>query len=168
MKLSRSLILFALCLVLGGIAVPQARAQFFMFENPMVNKKAPDFTTQTILGGQQSLDQYRDGQKAIIFFWATWCPHCRKQLSELSNLMSNLEEGGVKIILVDLGEQPEQVKAYLQKNKIDHEVFLDERQEVAEQYGIIGVPTFYFVNKDGVIKAVEHEIPSNYAKFLDS
>jgi hypothetical protein len=54
------------------------------------------------------------------------------------------------------------------KNNIEFDVFMDKEQSIAEEYGIIGVPTFFFVNKDGVIKAVEHEIPSDFKEILNS
>ncbi|HLF18262.1 MAG TPA: TlpA disulfide reductase family protein [Candidatus Omnitrophota bacterium] len=143
-----------------------AQAQFFVFENPLVGKQAPDFTASTLNSGKISMSQFRDGQSAIIFFWATWCPHCRKQLKELAEKKQELTQKGIKIILVDIQENAQQVKGYMDKNRIDYEVFLDEDQSIAENFGIVGVPTFFFLNKDGVIKAVEHEIPSDYEKIL--
>jgi len=147
------------------LAAP-AQAQFFVFENPLVGEKAPDFTVNTLNSGKLNMSKFRDGQSAIVFFWATWCPHCRNQLKELAKKKEELTQKGIKVILVDLQETAQQVKSYMDKNKIDYEVFFDEDQSLAEIYGIVGVPTFFFINKDGVIKAVEHEIPSNYEASL--
>jgi len=168
MKLSRSLVSIFLCLSLTGMLTFEAQAQFFMFQNPLIDEEAPNFSIPTLSGREQDLNTFRDGQKAIIFFWATWCPHCRKQLTELNDMKSELEDSEIKIVLIDLGESAKQVRSYMEKNKIDIEVFLDQEQLISEEYGIVGVPTFYFVNKDGIIKAVEHEIPSNYEEILNS
>ena len=72
----------------------------------------------------------------------------------------------IKLILVDIGETPEEVRQYTQKNKISFDVFLDVQSSLAESYGIIGVPTFVFVSADGKIKAVEHSLPKDYEKIL--
>ena len=50
----------------------------------LIGKPAPDFTLDTLSAKQVNMTSYRSGKKAIIFFWATWCPHCRVQLKELN------------------------------------------------------------------------------------
>jgi len=163
------------CITAGAILIlfmsaafsRNAGAQFFMFDNPLVGKETPDFNAPTLLGGVQNMSTFRNGNKAIIFFWATWCPHCRKQLSELNKISKELEKEGISVVLVDVGEAADQVKSFMTSNKIGFDVFLDQQQSIAEEYGIIGVPTFYFVNKDGIIKAVEHEIPKDYKAILN-
>jgi peroxiredoxin len=167
----RSLSEKALVVLCGSIllAATPAHAQFFrVFQNPLIGKQAPDFKLATLKSGEVSMTDFREGKSAIIFFWATWCPHCRTQLKELDKKKEELSRKGIKIILVDLQEPVRQVASYMEKNKLDLEVFLDKDQSVAEQYAIIGVPTFYFLNKDGIIRAIEHEIPSNYEEILAS
>lgn len=146
--------------------VPAAQAQFFMFENPLVGEMAPDFTLSTTEDKQVNLNEYRGGDSAIIFFWATWCPHCRTQLSQLNDVKGEMAQKGIKLVLVDLGETKKQVDAYLKKNNLQYPVFLDKDSKVAEQYNIVGVPTFIFVNKEGKVQAVEHSIPRNYEAIL--
>ena len=138
-----------------------ASGQFFSMENPLTGKPAIDFTLDTLAGKKQSLSQFRDGKKAMIFFWATWCPHCREQLRVLSEQKQAIEKKGIKVLLVDLGETKEEVAAHVQRNKIDFDVFLDLDSSVAEKYAIIGVPTFIFVNEKGVVKAVKHALPND-------
>ena len=47
------------------------------------------------------------------------------------------------------------------KNKITMDVFLDEASETADSYGIIGVPTFYFVGEDGIVRDVQNSLPED-------
>ena len=42
----------------------------------------------------------------------------------------------------------------------------DEFTSVAKQYEIIGVPTLYFINKEGIIKLVENSVPKDFEKIL--
>ncbi len=54
----------------------------------------------------------------------------------------------------------------MERNKVSLEIFLDEDQKLAEEYGLIGVPTFFFINKNGVTQAVEHRLLENYEEIL--
>ncbi len=134
-----------------------ASSQDFM-EVSLEGKKAADFTLETLDAGKVNFNQYRHGQKAIIFFWATWCPHCRRQLTELNNLHAQLEEKNIKVALVDIQEDAETVRAHLGNRQISMNVFLDKNAQIAEQYQLIGVPTLFFVDEKGIIKNSEHEI----------
>jgi len=156
---------FLLLFLCTSFSMPvKAIAQMgFSFDDPLLNKKAPEFKLATLNGPQKSMSESRQGKNTILFFWATWCPHCRAQLQELTVQKSEIESKGIKVILVDIGEDAQQVKQYTERNKVTHEVFLDENSEVADQYGLVGIPTFVFINKDGTVKGVEHAMPDDYA-----
>lgn len=153
-------------LVTIPLGTTHASGQLFFMENPNIGQAAPDFTLDTLRSKNVNLTQYRDGKSAIVFFWATWCPHCRVALKELNKNSAQLTEKGIKLVLVDIGESAAEVKEHLERNKIDFDVFLDEESSLSEPYGIIGVPTFYFLDDKGVVKAVEHSIPDNYEDIL--
>ena len=143
----------------------QAQPQFFA-ENPLIGEKAPDFTLKNLEGQNVSLSSFREGKSTIVFFWATWCPHCREQLKKLSAMESELTQKNIKVALVDIGEEKRQVGAFVEKNKIAFNVFLDQDSAVSETYNIIGVPTFFFINQEGVVQAVEHFLPENFVEKL--
>lgn len=138
--------------------------QFFYMENENIGKPVKDFTLKIVNGEETSLEKFRNGQKAIIFFWATWCPHCRVQLGELNKNQSAIEKKNVKIVLVDVGESEAQVSKYMEKNKIDLDVFLDDESKVSDLYGLVGVPTFYYVGEDGKVVDVQHSLTDDIDK----
>jgi thioredoxin-related protein len=43
---------------------------------------------------------------------------------------------------------------------------LDEESSLAESYGVVGVPTFVFVDAKGIVSAVEHVLPEGYERFF--
>ena len=139
----------------------QASGQVFFMENPNVGKEAEDFTLKILNGGETSLSEFREGKKAVVFFWATWCPHCREALAELDQRKQEIEDNDIKIVLVDVGESKEVVGKYLEKNNINMDVFLDEETQVSEIYGVIGIPTFYFVGEDGIVRKVQNSLPED-------
>ena len=159
---------FTLCFffMISGFSLSQASGQMFMEESPLIGKAAKDFTLDTLSTKDVNMTKFRGDQSAIVFFWATWCPHCREQLSSLNANRGQIESQGIKIILVDLGESADQVRAYLDKNRIGLEVFLDQDQSLAEDYALVGVPTLIFIDKKGFTRAVEHHLPDNYQEIL--
>ncbi len=138
-----------------------ASAQLFYMENSNIGKPAPDFTLPATNGKEINLTEYRGDDKAIIFFWATWCPHCRTQLKELSAKSENILQQGIKLVIVDYGEDIATVAKYAKRNKIELDMIVDQGATLEEPYELIGVPTFFFVDSQGIVKAVEHELPGN-------
>lgn len=139
---------------------------FLRGPNPLIGQLAPDFSLETLSGRDETMCFIRHGQPAIIFFWATWCPHCRQQLTELTQQRTSIEAKGIKVILVDVGEDLQKVKAYFKANNISFDSFLDQDGKVAKNYQIIGVPTFFFIDAEGAVVAAEHVLISDYEEIL--
>ena len=158
----RFVVVFCFAVIVACPSSAAGEMSFFDFlTNQTIGRPAADFTLQTTQGKESNMTQFRAGKKAIIFFWATWCPHCRVALKDLNQNLAQIEAKGIKIIPVDLGEALEEVRAYIQKNKIAMDIFLDKESSLAEPYNIIGVPTFYFVDEAGKISAVLHSLPKD-------
>lgn len=143
------------------IGPTNARSQFFYMENEDIGKPVKEFTLKIVNKEKTSLQDYRSGEKALIFFWATWCPHCRVQLKELNEAKDKIAAQKIKIVAVDVGEDEGIVNKYLQKNGIALDVFLDEQSDVSDSYGLVGVPTFYFVDEQGIVAEVTHSLPED-------
>ncbi|MCX5680735.1 MAG: redoxin domain-containing protein, partial [Candidatus Omnitrophica bacterium] len=95
------LIVFIFLLIFG---LSRSRAQLFTFGNSLEGKSAPEFILSTLTKKDIKLSELRNGQPAMIFFWATWCPSCRETLGALNVRAPEIEKQGLKIILVDVGE----------------------------------------------------------------
>ena len=153
-------------LIIALLVIFKSCGPFLGVSNSLIGQPAPDFTLGTLSGQEKNMAQFRSGQPALIFFWATWCPHCRKQLQELTQQREDITEKGIKIILVDVGEGVQEVRAYMDAQEILFDVFLDQNGVVASDYRVVGVPTFFFVNKEGTVIAAEHVLPNNYEEIL--
>lgn len=162
-KLSLSLIILLVMLYPAS-----ASSQLGWGQVSLTNKTAPDFELTTLDGSTKSFNNFRDGDNSIIFFWSTWCPHCRSQLMALLNMKEELERKNIKVVLVNEGEKITVVSAFLEKNNIDFEVFFDTDGTIGSKYQVVGIPTFYFVDSAGIVKASEHYIPENYGAFFAS
>jgi len=91
------------------------------------------------------------GQPLLINFWATWCPPCRLEMPILEKAYQDHKDEGFVVLAVDLQEEPEKVKAYLQEMGLTFPVALDRSGAVAAAYRVQGIPNSVFVDRNGVV-----------------
>ncbi len=129
---------------------------------------APDFTLKRTDDQTLSLTQARAGKAAILFFWATWCPHCHEELERVRQNLESIRAKGIEVVLVDIGETKEEVKSYLTNQGIALESFLDEENSVAGQYNVQGVPSVFLIDEKGIVRNMSYGFPSDYESQLSS
>ena len=54
---------------------------------------------------------------------------------------------------MDVGENHETVQAFAQNQGLTFPILLDENGSVARKYGVQGIPTSFFIDRQGVIQA---------------
>ena len=136
-----------------------ADSGFYFTKHVLVGKKAPDFTLPMIGKGELSFLQNRGNQKTILFFWATWCPNCKEQLFQLNKDQQELAKNKIKIVTVDVMEIERPVAAYLKKENINFDVFLDKKNALKDIYDSTDIPLAVFINEEGIVTAFEHDMP---------
>ncbi len=158
-------------LLLGGLWLPLTVGASGMLPvtSPAstLGQPAADFSLNNLNGQPLTMSQFREGKPVILFFWATWCPHCRVQLGDLNQLTATFARQGIKLLLVNVGENPAVVKAYVKQHPVNFEVLVDADATINDHYVIPGFPTFYFIDRQGVVRGVEHYLPQNYASLLN-
>lgn len=133
--------------------------------NPLIGKPLADFEIDDIDSEKQRFSAVRGEDRAFLFFWATWCPHCRTQLDVIKRNRQQLKDSGIKILLVNVGESRQQVAAYLQKNGLPlPEAYLDKDGSVSNTFGVTGLPTYIFVDENGIVAAVQHHLPQKLSE----
>lgn len=147
-------------LLLGGAGCAGAQ------ESPLVGKKAPDFTLERISGQPGSLDAMISGKKAILFFFATWCPHCRSQMKDMAARKAEFDNEKIVLVLVDIAESKDTVAAFLKSYGMDNDAFIDTDSFISETYGVVGVPMLVFIGADGKVRFVEYGLPDDYQEIL--
>ena len=135
-------------------------------DSPLIGKAAPDAVLAKSDGTTASVLGSRQGQKEILVFWATWCPHCYEDLGTINNSFASIEQKGIKIILVDVGETKEDVQEYFYRRQMKLVSFVDVDSVLQGAYRLIGVPTLIFIDEKGIIRKVTHEFPSDYTNYF--
>ena len=103
---------------------------------PRVDQPAPDFR----------------GQPVWINFWATWCPPCRAENPDIQEVYEANKGDGLVVLALDIGEDTNTVRGYVKRTSLTYTVGLDQSTEIAARYRIVGIPTHFFVDRDGVLR----------------
>jgi len=72
-------------------------------------------------------------------------------LPSINELYSEYKSRGLKVLLVNMGEDEEHVRATAKKRGYRMPIVLDVRRQVSGAYGVVATPTVYLVNRRGLI-----------------
>jgi|TARA_Y100000310_G_C20684235_1_gene817974 thiol-disulfide isomerase/thioredoxin len=100
-----------------------------------------------------SLSDFR-GKVVYLDFWASWCGPCRLSLPLLDELRQELGDQGFEVVAVDVDEQPEDGRLFLQKYPVSYPVASDPTGLYAGEYELVGMPSSFLIDRRGVVRAV--------------
>jgi|WetSurMetagenome_2_1015567.scaffolds.fasta_scaffold107569_2 thiol-disulfide isomerase/thioredoxin len=125
----------------------------FTFSNAQSfqQQKAPNFALKSYDGKTVELAKLK-GKAVIVNFWATWCGPCRAEIPDFIKVYDTYKSKGLEIVGIALDEDGWSiVKPFLEKNKLNYPVVLGTADIVQKYGGIEGIPTTFFVDKNGNI-----------------
>lgn len=117
---------------------------------PEIDAVAPPFDALTSAGNPIDLLDLR-GHPIIINFWATWCEPCRVETPDLQSIYVRYADQGLRLIAVNLGENPSQIKNWASNFGLTFDLLLDPEGRIATLYQLRGQPTTYIVDPSGII-----------------
>ncbi len=117
-----------------------------------ISAEAPLFAWATPQGQLTNLEALR-GHPVVINFWATWCLPCREEMPALERIAT--ERPDVVFLEIDLQEDPEAVSAFFARYGLAHlQPVLDPQGKTTTRYGVLSLPTTFFVDPAGVIQHI--------------
>lgn len=127
---------------------------------PDEEKRWVDFTLPDANGKEVSLNRFIGKRPVLLFFWATWCPHCNEAVPEINRMHEEGRKyGGLQILALDFMESPEKVNAFVSSKKVLYPVLLDRSGRVARKYKVVGIPTYILIDRNGRVVYRDHELP---------
>ena len=115
-----------------------------------VSGVVPIFSAPLLGGSVFSTAQQQD-KPYLIHFWAEWCPVCRL---EEDNINSISEDHTVITVAMQSGTAQE-IKRYMSEKGLHFPVIVDEQGQLAQLFGVKGVPASFIINRDNSIEFVE-------------
>lgn len=132
--------------VAGVIAAAEDR-----FPGGKVGDTIQEWSGPLVGGGTLSMKDLRGGP-VIMTFWATWCEPCKAELPALAEIYETYKAQGLTVIGVNVDSNPAKTKAFLKKSPLPFPVVLDPDKAIMDRFEGEGVPTTFWVRKDGVIR----------------
>ena len=129
---------------------------------------APGFALRDAKGRLFTLDdQFAvtiDSQPAtavVIAFFQVHCPPCRRETEKLNRLTAVFQPLGVRFLMINLMEEPQQVERTIESWEIEFPVLYDRFASAARRYGVVDkrfiatVPTLFVIDNQKKIRLIE-------------
>ena len=143
---------FALAAVAAWVLLGAASGTPVFAQN--VDMDAPGFTLPDLSGKKFTLADHK-GKPVLIIFSTTWCPYCRTEIPRFKEIYNTYTKKGVVVVNVDSQEPRDKVAKFAEKYKLPYRVLIDESGDVAESYGIRGVPSLMLIDGKGKIVCIQ-------------
>ena len=113
---------------------------------------APEFTLQTMDGGQFDLRQALSRGPVLAVFFKISCPVCQFALPYVERLHKAYAGKNVTIVGVSQNNKADTAK-FMREYKLTLPVLLDDTSTypVSNAYGLTNVPTLFWIERDGEI-----------------
>jgi len=124
-------------------------------------RMAPEFALESLDGEVVSLASLR-GRVVILDFWASWCSPCRKTFPVLHFLEEEYADRGVSLLVVSMDRSAEAARDYLTEHAFPTNNVLwgslAAARDVKAEFGVIGIPHTFVIDRDGVIRFSGHPL----------
>jgi thiol-disulfide isomerase/thioredoxin len=119
-------------------------------ESPLVGQPASTFKLDMLNGEPFDLAGH-SGRVVVLDFWATWCGPCLQSMPLIDGIVREFAGSGVELFAVNLEEQPDQIKAMLERHKLKIPVVLDRDGVVAAKYAVTAIPQTVVIDRQGKV-----------------
>ena len=95
------------------------------------------------------------GKVVWVNFWATWCPPCQEETPVLRDVYERYQPDGLELVAISVQESTvDDVRAYAERYGLEFTVGFDATSAVFHTYRAFGLPTQFFIDRQGVIRHV--------------
>ena len=155
--------------------------EYTLRKTEMIGKPAPEILAKTWVNSKPLKLSRLKGKVVVIDFWATWCAPCRVVIPTLVKEYNALKNKGVMVIgytrlygnyrddiqrkgKVEPEEEIRLTKDFLKRFGINYPVAIAEDTGVFDNFQIRGIPTMFFIDKDG--RVADFKVGSGNEKFI--
>ena len=123
--------------------------------SPREGFSAPDFSLELLGGGQVTLSELR-GKVVLVNLWASWCPPCRAEMPAIERVYRSYKDLGLVVLGVNTTNQDSESAAasFVQEMGLSFPIPLDRSGAVSASYNLRGLPSSYFIDRQGIIRSV--------------
>jgi peroxiredoxin len=93
------------------------------------------------------------GRPLVIRFWADWCKYCEGEMKAIESVYRRLKPRGLEVVAINAGQDRKIVTEFMRKIGVSYPALMDKDSAIAKRYGVVGLPTTYFVDARGIVRA---------------
>jgi len=138
-----------------------ANAVSYLRSPEIQEKSLPEITTLLTNHELYSTSDYKN-KPLLIHFWATWCPTCKL---EASNIQSLSKRYNVLTVAVKSGSD-EEINTYLKDKELNFKVINDQEGILAQQFSVQAFPTTFIYDKNNTLSFSEVGYTSTWGLLL--
>lgn len=113
-------------------------------------EEAPDFNIALFEGGDFQLSAQK-GKVVVINFFASWCVSCGEETPHIERVSGEYASQPVVFLAIAVDDTEKKAKEFLKKSGLSIPAGLDRTGKIKDAYGLYGMPTTFFISKDGKI-----------------
>jgi len=133
----------ALLLAACGSETPKAKIN--------IGSTAPAFQTSRIDGAAEQFPSAYAGKALVVRFWADWCKFCEGEMKAIEPVY-RANQGKLQVLAINAGQDKATVSAFMAKLGVSYPALLDENSAIARSYGVVGLPTTFFIDGQGIVR----------------
>jgi len=115
---------------------------------PLQGATAPDFSGTMLSGENVTLNSLLGEKATLLFFAQTFCPFTIEELPNLAEIAKNFKDKGIKIIIINRGEEADTIRPIYEKYCPEIMVIWDKTEEISKAYGIDVTPYYFLLATD--------------------
>ena|SRR3989338_3854743 len=117
---------------------------------PAAKETAPDFHLTLFDGGDFKLSAQK-GKVVVINFFASWCVSCGEETPFIEKASKKYSPQTVAFLAIAVDDTEKKARAFLNKSGLTIPAGLDNTGKIKDAYGLYGMPTTFFIDKNGKI-----------------
>jgi len=117
---------------------------------PAAVETAPDFNIVLFDGSNFQLSAQK-GKVVVINFFASWCVSCGEETPVIEKASHKYAQQNVVFLAIAVDDTEKKAKAFMKKSGLTIPAGLDKTGKIKDDYGLYGMPTTFFIDKNGMI-----------------
>lgn len=140
------------CLLIAAIGVLAACDSGAPAVNINLGTAAPAFRAPLLSGVEMDYPAAMAGKPVVVRFWADWCKYCEAEMKAIDAVYQRHKDKGLAVLAINAGQDKATAAAFVKKIGVTYPVLLDEPSAIAKRYGVVGLPTTFFIDSAGVVR----------------
>jgi thiol-disulfide isomerase/thioredoxin/protein-disulfide isomerase/uncharacterized membrane protein len=124
-----------------------------------------DIAGKTVDGQDFDVKQWR-GKVVLVAYWASWCPHCKKELPNLEEVYARHHADGFEIVGISADRSASDLTGYLSQHPQpwptlyrDEEGYRGLDHPLCWRYGVTAIPMLALLDREGKVVHVKPRGP---------